>query len=274
MAFYNEHQYELSESYARKYARKQGKLYEYNHPEPTERENFLSLKADDELGLIDIDTEELKDTLKTYIRACIFGESEDAGLVPMIWGAPGIGKTAILHEMLNEVSEETGKQLKVIETNLATMMAEDFVMGVPNADHTKIQDIVKSWLPMYEVTGDPEQDAKLDEIANSAKGSQGGGVVFLDEFSRANKGVMDVLMKLIDERTIGEYKLGSKWAIVCAGNRMQDMRDAEFHWENAYARRVEQYNFIPSFDSWISWAKGKGGIDPDIIDFLENNPDA
>ena len=178
----------MSESYARKYARKQGKLYEYN---------FLSLKADDELGLIDIDTEELKDTLKTYIRACIFGEAEDAGLVPMIWGAPGIGKTAILHEMLNEVSEETGKQLKVIETNLATMMAEDFVMGVPNIDHTKIQDIVKSWLPMYEVTGDPEKDAKLDELANSAKGSQGGGVVFLDEFSRANKGVMDVLMKVL-----------------------------------------------------------------------------
>lgn len=264
----------LSESYMRKYARK-NQLFEYNHPEPVERENFLSLKADDELGLVDIDTERLKSVIKNYIRGCLRGASEKrVRAVPMIWGAPGIGKTAIIHEMLKELEEETGTHMEVIETNLATMMAEDFVMGVPNGGHTAIQDIVKSWLPMYEVTGDAEENARRDEVANRTKGSEGGGVLFLDEFSRANKGVMDVLMKMLDERMIGGYKLGSKWAVICAGNRIQDMRDAEFHWEVAYARRVKQYNFIPSFDSWKSWAKGKGGIDPDIIDFLENNPDA
>lgn len=82
---------------------------------------------------------------------------------------------------------------------------------------------------MYEVTGDAEENARRDEVANRTKGSEGGGVLFLDEFSRANKGVMDVLMKMLDERMIGGYKLGSKWAVICAGNRIQDMRDAEFH---------------------------------------------
>ena len=113
-----------------------------------------------------------------------------------------------------------------------------------------------------------------------------GGIVFFDELTRAPKGVMNVLMNLINDRKIGEgWVLGSHWIIVCAANRFYEMTQVENTWEKAFGTRFIQMTFVPKWEDWKNWAmgyrfdpvagrydtskKGPNKIDQEIIDFLE-----
>lgn len=112
-----------------------------------------------------------------------------------------------------------------------------------------------------------------------------GGIIFFDELTRAKKGVMNVIMNLINDRKYGEgWQLGSHWIIVCAGNRFYEMPGVENTWEEAFGTRFLQMTYVPQFEDWVKWAQGydldpttgtwkskKSGaqrIDQDILDFL------
>lgn len=113
-----------------------------------------------------------------------------------------------------------------------------------------------------------------------------GGVIFFDEFTRAPKGVSNVLMNLLNDRKIGEgWVLGSHWIIVCAGNRFWEMTQMDDIWEKAHGTRLLQMTFVPKWEDWKNWAMGyrfdpvagrydtskkrPNKIDQEIIDFLE-----
>lgn len=113
-----------------------------------------------------------------------------------------------------------------------------------------------------------------------------GGIIFFDELTRAPKGVMNVIMNLINDRKVGEgWVLGSHWIIVCAANRFYEMTQVENTWEKAFGTRFIQMTFVPKWEDWKSWAmgykfdpvsgrystseKGPNKIDQEIIDFLE-----
>jgi hypothetical protein len=181
----------------------------------------------------------------------------------MIWGAPGIGKTQIVKAVLNA---HTGGRLIDIQT--AKMAPDDWALPAiykNEAGEMAAKDIPKSWLPVYIPTGDPEEDARRNEIANMGEG----GVIFLDELSRASGSVQNTCLKLVDERIIGEAKLGDKWTILSASNRADDDPDSVQNFSTALGNRFTQVNYVPDFKSWKEWAIDK--IDPRIIDFLEFN---
>ena len=113
-----------------------------------------------------------------------------------------------------------------------------------------------------------------------------GGIIFFDELTRAPKGVMTVLMNLINDRKVGEGRvLGSHWIMVCAANRFYEMTQVENTWEGAFGTRFTQMTFIPKWEDWKNWAMGyeldittgryntsvkhPNKIDQEIIDFLE-----
>ena len=131
---------------------------------------------------------------------------------------------------------------------------------------------------------DLDNDEAEEEMANS-KIITDGGIIFFDELTRAKKGVMNVIMNLINDRKYGEgWQLGSHWIIVCAGNRFYEMPGVENTWEEAFGTRFLQMTYVPQFEDWVKWAQGydldpatghwktkKTGaqrIDQDILDFL------
>ena len=131
---------------------------------------------------------------------------------------------------------------------------------------------------------DLDNDESEEALAKS-KIITDGGIIFFDELTRAKKGVMNVIMNLINDRKYGEgWVLGSHWIIVCAGNRFYEMPGVENTWEEAFGTRFLQMTFVPQFEDWVRWAQGydldpatgswknkKTGaqrIDQDILDFL------
>lgn len=190
---------------------------------------------------------------------------------PLIWGAPGIGKTAIT----NAVIKSLGPGNRLIDVQLSKMAPDDWTLpsiykitAESGKEIIKAQDIPKNWLPVYVPTGNEE----IDSLANDKANAGNGGIIFLDELSRASAEVQNTCLKLVHERMIGDAVLGSKWAIVAATNREEDDPEGgQTTIGSALANRFQHWNFVPTVDDWIEWAKGK--IDDVIVTFIEFNRD-
>ena len=230
-------------------------------------ETALSLSGDGKYGP-DINTEELE----FYLRAAM--KHPERGVPLLIWGAPGIGKTSIVRSV---VKQFYGKET-LITKNLAQCQKDDFSLPAFTKDKdgniTGSDEIPKTWLPMYKVTGDPEVDKISDNIANGGtkEGDEGkGGVIFFDEIARCKTDVQAVALSLIEDRQLVGYRLGSKWAIVAASNRECDDPNTDITLSKALGNRFGQVNFVPSMDSWLEWADKQGYMNKDVLNFLKFN---
>lgn len=210
----------------------------------------------------------------------------------LIWGAPGIGKTAIIRSLRDIIKSETGKDISIISVNGGNVGPDDFTMpasivktiasddienmdddGFKAATKTVIKDLPKDWLPVYNPTSEDSNVELLNAIANGGglvKGEDGkdviengpGGIFFIDEYSRMTQAGMDALMQTPTTREIGSnstLKFGDRWVIVCAANRKSDMSrrggSEALMFEGASKTRFNHCNFVPDPKDWIIWAK-------------------
>jgi MoxR-like ATPase len=226
-----------------------------------------------------VDDKELKD----MITRCI-NNKKLARL--LIWGAPGIGKTAILLNIIKEIkipdyrlivktlSNETPDNF-TLPDYVEDMQDDDFAKVAKDLEREesiirklykyiggrKAVDVPKTWLPVYKPTGDKEIDAYLDEKC-------GNGLLFVDELSRATPQVLNVMLPLINEGNFNGYQLGSGWTIICASNRMQDETSGQSEIGNALANRFLQVHYEPTVHTWRQWADKQNFISPLLLQWL------
>ena len=199
----------------------------------------------------------------------------------LVWGAPGIGKTAIVEAVGLEFFGENAKtERKVIDYDLMTMAPEDFFLPTvqgkdENGDigpNTRAVRVPDAPLPLYKID-DPDGDAK----ANGPDGK--GGIIFFDEIARCGTAVQNVCLKLINERRIGDWILGSKWVMVAAANREGDEESGTYRFTPVLGNRFRQVNFAPKFEDWNTWASqakdpdGEFVVAREILAFIRFNHD-
>lgn len=188
----------------------------------------------------------------------------------MIWGAPGIGKTSVV----KMIQKQYGGRM--IDVQLTTYAPEDFFL--PEVQGSSVtQDrfsrratrVPQSWLPVYH---ESEGEAG-NEAANGPDGK--GGIIFLDELSRAKEAIRNICLKLVLDREMdGGWKLGSNWTIVAASNRMEDDETNTSEFGSALGNRFQQVNYSPSIKDYSKFAlsaksaAGEDIFDPRIISFL------
>ena len=227
-----------------------------------------------------VDSDELKKRIKMVLN-----NKKLARL--LIWGAPGIGKTAILMNVLEEMKSDFPNYKLIVKT-LSNETPDNFtlpkyVSEVDDADFEelakklgqspsliskllksvgmdKATDVPKTWLPVYKPTGNAELDAHFDEQCGS-------GLLFIDELSRATPQVLNVILPLVNEGMFNGYKLGSGWTIVCASNRRED-DDDQAAIGNALANRFIQVHYEPTVHTWEKWAKNQNFISPLLLQWL------
>lgn len=180
----------------------------------------------------------------------------------MIWGAPGIGKTAILMSILDEMRKDF-PDYSIITKTLSNETPDNFTLPayVEIDGQKKATDVPKTWLPVYKPTGDPAQDAKLDEAC-------GRGLLFIDELSRATPQVLNVILPLVNEGIFNGYHLGSGWTIVVASNRAEDEMSGQAEIGNALANRFAQVYYEPTVHTWRKWADKQNFISPLLLQWL------
>ena len=206
----------------------------------------------------------------------------------LIWGAPGIGKTAILLNIISEMKDKFPDYRLIVKTlsnetpdnftlpdYVEDMQDEDFEKIAKDLDREesvirkiykyiggrKAVDVPKTWLPVYKPTGDKEVDTYLDNKCGS-------GLLFIDELSRATPQVLNVMLPLINEGNFNGYQLGSGWTIVCASNRTQDEASGQTEIGNALANRFLQVHYEPTVYTWRKWADHQNFISPLLLQWL------
>ena len=224
---------------------------------------------------------------------------EPKGLPLLIWGAPGIGKTAIIRSLKSTIKEATGESINILSVNGGSIGPDDFTLpatvrkliGKGEDNIEEVKDLPKSWLPVYDAN-DIEHKDVLNAIANGAKKKDDGeyeengpgGIFFIDEYSRMTQAGQDALMQTPTTREIGSSSalhFGDRWIIVCAANRPSDMaramRSDALIFEGASKTRFEHCNFVPDPKDWLAWARkqsarrtGRQNILPEISSYIED----
>lgn len=180
----------------------------------------------------------------------------------LIWGAPGIGKTAILMAVVEKMQSKF-PDYKLIMKTLSNETPDNFTLPkyVEIDGQDFATDVPKTWLPVYKPTGDKAKDVEMDKAL-------GNGLLFIDELSRATPQVLNVVLPLVNEGVFNGYKLGSGWSIICASNRAEDEMSGQSTIGNALGNRFSQVYYEPTVHSWRAWADKQNFISPLLLQWL------
>ena len=158
-----------------------------------------------------------------------------------IWGAPGIGKSALVEKFAEEVG------LPHVSL-LGSQLAPEDIIGIP-----QIKGDTSEFLP-------PKMIARKEPY-----------VLFLDELNACSQEVQKAFYSLIHERRIGEYHLPEGSVVIGAGNRSQDGAIVKTM-SSALINRMFHVQLTADTTQWLQWAY-ENQLHPWVIDYITQRPD-
>ena len=158
-----------------------------------------------------------------------------------IWGAPGIGKSALVQKFADEVGMECVSML-------GSQLAPEDIIGIP-----RISGETSEFLP-------PKMIARKEPY-----------VLFLDELNACSQEVQKAFYSLIHEHRIGEYHLPEGSVVIGAGNRSQDGAIVKTM-STALVNRMFHVQLVADSTQWLDWAY-ENHIHPWVIEYITQRPD-
>ncbi len=155
----------------------------------------------------------------------------------MIWGPPGVGKSAVV----KQIADENGLELRDVR---AILLDPVDLRGLPH------------------INGDGRAHWAVPEFLPR----EGKGILFLDELTAAPQLTQAACYQLILDRKLGEYELPAGWTIIAAGNRESD-RGVVHRMPSPLTNRFVHLDFGVDLDDWTKWAT-KHGIATEVVAFL------
>jgi hypothetical protein len=179
-----------------------------------------------------------------------------AEVTPFVWGHAGIGKT----ESIKQVAKELGYHFFALY--LGTMSDLGDILGlqefVTNEDGSKSTDFaMPKWL--------------TDAIKYCNDNPNSGAVIFLDEFNRARRDIMNGMFSLALDKQFHTLKLPKNCHIVAAGNPPTDEYFTTDVDETALMARFCHIKLEPSVTEWMTYAKA-ADIDSSLTGFIQDQP--
>jgi len=162
-------------------------------------------------------------------------------------GMPGIGKT--------EIPKCVAERLKIGFKRLVVPQYDEVdFRGVPEVNERK-----RTVFYPTEELPHADRDGAV-------------GILMADELPSGKPGVQVIWHQLMDSGTLGTlYKLPPGWIIMATGNRDED--GAFVHTlPTTVRRRTAVYTLEPNFEDWKRWALDSQQIEPEILSFLNKNP--
>ena len=200
-----------------------------------------------------------------------------------MWGPPGIGKTALLAEVQERLKQDgfnisicsiSGNSRPDMSLYMQGKKDIDYVSrsGKTHTDSVWVSNPMFG-IPAYANAGLTEEERRdADIYANGGRYKRNedgtvtciakpdGGIFFIDEFSRSNEVMLNEFMQMFADAKFGSnLVVGSRWLLVLAANRKQDMANTNaadtFKMDAAQASRIQSVNVIVNPDTWLKWAK-------------------
>ncbi len=212
---------------------------------------------------MDIQTakQQIKDTVEAYL------ERDDAGMYVIspahqrpvfLLGAPGIGKTAIMEQ----VAEELGIGLVSYSMTHHTRQS---ALGLPRIEHRTFDGVAfdTSEYTMSEIIA-----AIYDYMERTGLRS---GILFLDEINCVSETLYPSMLQFLQFKTFGKFRVPDGWVVTCAGNPPEYNRNVH-EFDIVTLDRLRQIDVQPEYGVWRTYAVERG-LHPSVTTFLEAKKD-
>ena len=205
--------------------------------------------------------QQVKDTVEAYLAVDEVGmhRIEPAAQRPLfLIGAPGIGKTAIM----SQVADELGIGLVSYSITHHTRQSALGLPFVVDGAHGSLS---------YKAT-----EYTMSEIIASIYDYMGQtglerGILFLDEINCVSETLYPSMLQFLQFKTFGRNRVPDNWIVVCAGNPPEYNKSAR-EFDIVTLDRVRKIDVEPDFESWKAYAQATG-VHPSILSFLQIEQD-
>jgi hypothetical protein len=162
-----------------------------------------------------------------------------------IEGAPGGGKTTIVHEAAKELD------IPCIERHMPTMLVEDFGILYPKDSDSTLHYRIPEWFPVKGKA--PEK-----------------GILLFDDRNQAGADLQKVLANICQARTLHGVAMPDGWQVISTGNRQSDRAGANRVLSHLRNREtvLELDTHLDDSTSWMI----EHDVKPVVISFIRFRP--
>jgi len=184
-----------------------------------------------------------------------------AGLVPNLVSSPGIGKSALGHQ-ISDKNLLSMIDVRLSQADPADLNGFPFIMPHDKNTASTIQKRIKAgYVPMetFPIEGDEIPEGKQ------------GWLIMMDEFPSAPISVQAAAYKIVLDKAVGMHRLHKNVAIIAAGNKMSDKAIVNRQGTAMQSRLIHLMIRVCN-TAWMNWAN-KNAIDYRVKSFIEFRPE-
>ena len=201
--------------------------------------------------------EQIKNAVTAYFSKDEFGNYEipiERQRPVFLMGAPGIGKTAIIEQIAQElgiglVSYSMTHHTRQSALGLPFIIEKNYGGEKYSVSEYTMSEIKASVYDLIEETGVKE------------------GILFLDEINCVSETLAPSMLQFLQYKVFGRHKVPDGWIVVTAGNPPQYNKSVR-EFDIATWDRLKRIDIEPDFDSWKEYAYKKR-IHASVVTYLD-----
>ena len=173
-------------------------------------------------------------------------------------GAPGIGKTAIMAQVADELG------LGLVDYSM-THHTRQSAIGLPFIEQREFDGVS---YPISEYTMSEIIASVYETIEKTGKRE---GILFLDEVNCVSETLAPAMLRFLQSKTFGNHAVPQGWVVVTAGNP-NDYNKSARSFDIATLDRVKRIEVEPDYQAWREYAVN-AGVHPAVLSYLDLKPD-
>ena len=201
--------------------------------------------------------EYIKNSIQIYLKKDEFGDYR----IPVVrqrpvflLGAPGIGKTAIMEQIAQELS------IALVSYSM-THHTRQSALGLPFIKHKTYEGMEYdvSEYTMSEIIASIYQTMEESGVKE--------GILFLDEINCVSETLAPSMLQFLQYKVFGKHKVPEGWVIVTAGNPPEYNKSVK-EFDVVTMDRLKVLSVEADYQTWRKYATDQN-IHPAILNFLE-----
>ena len=169
-------------------------------------------------------------------------------------GAPGIGKTAIMEQIAQELN------VALLSYSM-THHTRQSALGLPFISH-KVYDGVEYDISEYTMS---EIIASVYDLMEETGKRE--GILFLDEINCVSETLSPIMLQFLQYKVFGRHRVPDGWIVVTAGNP-PEYNNSVHEFDIVTWDRLKRIDVDPDYDVWKEYAY-KVGVHPSITTYLD-----
>ena len=205
--------------------------------------------------------EQIEYAIKSYLLTDEYGDyqiSLEKQRPLFLMGPPGIGKTAIMDQIaqdmqINLVSYAMTHQTRESAIGQPMIVNKNFIGREVKVSESTMSEVIADIYETMEETGIKQ------------------GILFLDEINCVDRSIAPMMLQFLQYKIFGKHQIPEGWVVTTAGNP-KEYNHAVTDFDIATLDRLKKVDCVAEFGCWKEFAL-KAQLHTSIISYLTMNPD-